>query len=58
MQSVSDLDAEVKAADAVVIITNHRQYDYAAILRDARLIVDTRNALGKAGKDSPKVVRL
>ena len=58
MQSVSDLDAEIKAADAVVIITNHRQYDYAAILRDARLIVDTRNALGKAGKDSPKVFRL
>ena len=58
MQSVSDLNAEIKAADVVVIITNHRQYDYAGILRDAKLIVDTRNALGKAGKDSPKVVRL
>lgn len=58
MQSVTDLDAEIKAADVVVIITNHRKYDYAAILRDAKLIVDTRNALGKAGKNNPKVVRL
>jgi UDP-N-acetyl-D-glucosamine dehydrogenase len=58
MQSVTDLDAEIKAADVVVIVTNHSKYDYAAILRDAKLIVDTRNALGKAGKNSPKVVRL
>jgi UDP-N-acetyl-D-glucosamine dehydrogenase len=58
MHSVPDMMAAVKAADCVVIITNHRAYDYAAILREARLIVDTRNALGKAGKTSPKVTRL
>jgi len=50
--------AEVKAADVVVIVTNHRKYDYAAILASASLVVDTRNALGAAGKSSPKVVRL
>jgi UDP-N-acetyl-D-glucosamine dehydrogenase len=58
MQSVSGLMPAVKSADVVVIVTNHKTYDYAAILQEASLIVDTRNALGKAGKDSPKVVRL
>ena len=50
--------AAVKAADCVVIITNHRVYDYPAILAAAQLVVDTRNALGAMGKQSPKVVRL
>jgi UDP-N-acetyl-D-glucosamine dehydrogenase len=42
----------------VAIITDHKDYDYMAILDAARMIVDTRNALGSAGKHSPKVVRL
>ncbi len=58
MDSVTDLMAEVKKADCVVIITNHSNYDYPQILETAQLLVDTRNALGKAGKDNPKVVRL
>ncbi len=58
MNSVPDLLAEVSTADCVAIITNHTQYDYAAILDKAQLIVDTRNALGRAGKNHPKVVRL
>ncbi len=56
--SVKDLMAEVQKADAVVIITNHKVYDYPAILNAAHLIVDTRNALGDLGKANPKVVRL
>jgi len=58
MESVSDLMAEVKAADAVVIVTNHTSYDYPAILEAAALVVDTRNALGRLGKGHPKVVKL
>ncbi len=58
MESVADLMAAVKAADCVVIITNHSQYDYPAILDAASLIFDSRNALGKLGKGNPKVVRL
>ncbi|MFM8320798.1 MAG: nucleotide sugar dehydrogenase [Chloroflexota bacterium] len=58
MRSVTDLMAAVRSADAVVIVTNHKQYDYPAILEAANLVVDTRNALGKAGKVSPKVTRL
>ncbi|MFN2305151.1 MAG: nucleotide sugar dehydrogenase [Anaerolineales bacterium] len=58
MDSVSDLLAEVEKADCVAIITNHSNYDYAAILAQAQAIVDTRNALGQAGKHDPKVIRL
>ncbi len=58
MTAVEDLLSEVGQADCVVIITNHSSYDYLQILKKAQLIVDTRNALGKAGKDHPKVVRL
>ncbi len=58
MQSVGDVMEAVRKADCVVIITDHSQYDYPAILNEARFIFDSRNALGKAGKNNPKVVRL
>jgi UDP-N-acetyl-D-glucosamine dehydrogenase len=58
MQAVIDLLGEVEAADVVVIVTNHKKYDYPAILKAAKLVVDTRNALGALGKHNPKVVRL
>jgi UDP-N-acetyl-D-glucosamine dehydrogenase len=58
IRSITDLMAGVEAADCVVIVTNHKTYDYAAILKKSRLIVDTRNALGKKGMKNPKVVRL
>jgi UDP-N-acetyl-D-glucosamine dehydrogenase len=58
LNSVPDLMEAVRNADCVVIITNHKIYDYLEILDNARLVVDTRNALGKAGKDNPKVTRL
>lgn len=58
MTSVTDWMAAVKAADCVVIVTNHKKYDYEALLENSRLIVDTRNALGAKGRENPKVVRL
>ena len=58
IDSVSDLMAAVGDVDCVVIITNHTSYDYPAILGAAKLIVDTRNALGEAGRDHPHVFRL
>jgi UDP-N-acetyl-D-glucosamine dehydrogenase len=58
MQSVADLMGAVRAADCVVIITNHSSYDYPAILESAAVIVDTRNALRTHGKKIDKVVRL
>jgi UDP-N-acetyl-D-glucosamine dehydrogenase len=58
LHSVADMLAEVGQADCVVIVTNHKVYDYQAILAGAALVVDTRNALGAAGRNHPKVVRL
>ena len=61
MESIADAELmnSVKSADAVIIITDHKAYDYAAILEAASFIFDSRNALSKyGGKDNPKVVRL
>jgi UDP-N-acetyl-D-glucosamine dehydrogenase len=41
--------------DAVVIVTDHSNYDYAKIVEQAQLVIDTRNATH--GIDSPKIVR-
>jgi UDP-N-acetyl-D-glucosamine dehydrogenase len=58
MESVPDVMEAVRQADCVVIITNHALYDYKAILKEAKFIFDSRNALGKQGKNNPKVARL
>jgi len=58
LDCVSDLMAAVRQADSVVIVTNHSCYDYAAILQQSNMIVDTRNALGSLGRNNPKVTRL
>jgi UDP-N-acetyl-D-glucosamine dehydrogenase len=41
--------------DAVVIVTDHSAYDYKAIVEQAQLVIDTRNAT--KGIESPKIVR-
>ncbi len=58
MSCVEDLMNAVRAADCVVIVTNHRVYDYQAIVEAANLIFDSRNALGAMGRQNPKVARL
>jgi len=61
MHSIADADlmTSIKAADAVVIVTNHKSYDYPAIIETASFIFDSRNALSAyGGKENPKVERL
>jgi UDP-N-acetyl-D-glucosamine dehydrogenase len=41
--------------DAVVIVTDHSDYNYKAIVEQSQLVVDTRNAT--KGINSPKIVR-
>lgn len=51
----------LQSADCVVIATNHDAYDYDMIVKNARLVVDTRNATNGAtnGKNyKRKVVKL
>ncbi|HVO81876.1 MAG TPA: nucleotide sugar dehydrogenase [Terriglobales bacterium] len=41
--------------DCVLIVTDHSDYDYARIVQESQLVVDTRNAT--RGLHSPKIVR-
>jgi UDP-N-acetyl-D-glucosamine dehydrogenase len=41
--------------DCVLIVTDHSDYDFERIVRDSKLVVDTRNAT--RGIESPSVVR-
>ena len=59
--SVNDYIDAARAADCVVVVTNHSSYDYTALLEMADtgpILVDTRNAFGAAGKNHAKVFRL
>ena len=58
MDSINDMMKSVREADAVVIVTNHKEYDYKAIVDSAKFVFDTRNATSKVAKNSEKVVRL
>lgn len=58
MESVPDLSESAKNTDCSVIVTDHSVYDYESILENTSLIVDTRNALGEAGRNDDRVVRL
>ena len=51
-----DAEAAIRDADCVVIVTDHKKFDYGAVVKNSRLIVDTRNAL--KGIQSDKIVRL
>ncbi|MGC1226926.1 MAG: nucleotide sugar dehydrogenase, partial [Candidatus Sulfotelmatobacter sp.] len=41
--------------DCVLIVTDHSSYDYGAIVSQAQLVIDTRNAT--KGISGPKIVR-
>jgi len=48
----------LKAADLVVIVTDHSTFDYAAIVKSARRVLDTRNATRDVKSGRGKVVKL
>jgi UDP-N-acetyl-D-glucosamine dehydrogenase len=58
MESVKDMMQAVRAADAVVIITNHKDYDYQAIVESAAFVFDSRNATRNMANGVGNVVRL
>jgi UDP-N-acetyl-D-glucosamine dehydrogenase len=51
-----DLIPSVRAADVVVIVTDHSSYPYREIVDAAPVVVDTRNAT--KGIRSPKIVKI
>jgi UDP-N-acetyl-D-glucosamine dehydrogenase len=58
MDSVNDMMKAVKDSDAVVIVTNHKVYDYDEIVKSAKFVFDSRNATRNIAKGNEKVVRL
>lgn len=57
LQSVPLSPAALREADCVLVITDHSVFDWAMISREARLIVDTRNAV-KEARPEGRVVKL
>ena len=57
MTSISPF-ASFAPFDVVVVLTHHRAFDYERMLREATLIVDTRDALRDVAGDRSKVVPL
>ena len=60
LESVPLTDEELRAADCVIIVTDHSEIDYKRICSLAPLIVDTRNALnGDVRRESSaRIIRL
>jgi UDP-N-acetyl-D-glucosamine dehydrogenase len=48
----------LQAADCVVIATDHDGYDYEMIVKNTKLIIDTRNATKNIKEGRDKIVRL
>ena len=56
MLHTQEMLSSVSASDCVVIVTDHTGVDYAEVIKQGKVIVDTRNAL--KGIRSTKIVRL
>jgi UDP-N-acetyl-D-glucosamine dehydrogenase len=57
LDSIAWRDAALAGRDVVLILTPHGGYDWAAIVREAPLVVDTRNATADV-PPAPHVIRL
>jgi UDP-N-acetyl-D-glucosamine dehydrogenase len=55
-RSVELTPKNVESYDCVLIATDHSQYDYDAIVRDAKLVVDSRNATRRVKQQREKIV--
>ncbi|WP_166015757.1 nucleotide sugar dehydrogenase [Chelativorans multitrophicus] len=49
--------ATISSYDAVVLVTDHDDVDYGLVAAKAKLVLDTRNALGKRGFSGETVVK-
>ncbi len=54
----TDLDEALKTCDLALIVTDHSNIDYARVVQEAPLVVDTRNATKNIPDPNKKVYRL
>jgi len=57
MHSVELTPEKVASFDAILIATDHRDVDYEMVRQHAKLVVDTRNAMGVKGLEVGNVVK-
>jgi len=57
MKSVPLTAAKVKSYDCVLISTNHSDYDYTWLVKNAKLVVDSRNATANVKTGRGKIVK-
>ena len=57
-QSVELTDDVLASADAVVIVTDHAKVDYQRVVNKSALVIDTRNATGRAAPGRARIVPL
>ena len=56
--TLSSSPLEPGVYDCVVVVTDHKEIDYQALIEDSVLVVDLRNATGASGSKSDKVWKL
>jgi UDP-N-acetyl-D-glucosamine dehydrogenase len=56
--TLSSVPLEPGSYDCVVVVTNHSSIDYDALVEQANLVVDLRNATGANGRRSDRVWKL
>jgi UDP-N-acetyl-D-glucosamine dehydrogenase len=56
--TMSSSPLEPGAYDCVVVVTDHKEIDYEALIEESQLVVDLRNATGASGRRSDKVWKL
>jgi UDP-N-acetyl-D-glucosamine dehydrogenase len=57
MKSVPLTPENLASYDCVLIATDHSSYDYDLIVKNSKLVVDTRNATAKIAGDKKDVVK-
>jgi UDP-N-acetyl-D-glucosamine dehydrogenase len=58
LKAVAVTEAELTGADCVLILTDHREFDYAQVVEHASLVIDTRAATWGLAAPTDRVIRL
>ncbi len=58
LKAVEPTSDELRNADCVLVLADHAEFDYYAIARDGRLVVDTRNSVPEVKGPHGRIVKL
>jgi UDP-N-acetyl-D-glucosamine dehydrogenase len=58
LKAVEPTDEELRAADCILILADHPEFDYQAVAREGRLVVDTRGSVPEISGRRARIVKL